>query len=209
MARAHTSAAAQWTLRRGMIAHSSCHQTYLGDMEMEKNCLQDRSGLEDRCSPLLHPWGLGAWSPPCSRSQPRRDPMELRALQLHSTDLMRGAEAKLSFKRHQNPTVTAQDWDCLSWQKGKEYICTKKPNPTKCVVVVLVEERLFSYLECRVEEEMIQQDKRFLLGTTQQIQKLQLPHLPIEQTQTELIRKNGKHSIFSKELRKNRTRAPT
>lgn len=44
------------------------------------------------------------------------------------------------------------------------------------------EERLFSYLECREEEEMNQQGKRFLLGTTQQIQKLELPCLLMEKT---------------------------
>lgn len=69
------------------------------------------------------------------------------------------------------------------------------------------EERLFSYLECREEEEMNQQDKRFLPGTTQQIQKLQLPCLLMEKTQTELKHKNCKHSILSKDTRKNRTRA--
>ena len=109
MAQTQASSAAHWTVGREMIARSSCHQTYLGDMEMEKNSLQDKSGLEDKCSPLLHPRGLGAWRPPCSRSQPHRDLMELRALQWHSTNLMQGAEARLSFKRHQNQTVTAQD----------------------------------------------------------------------------------------------------
>lgn len=120
MAWTQTSSAAHWALGREMIACSSCHQTYLGDMEMEKNSLQDRSGLEDKCSPLLHPWGLAVWSPPCSRSQPHKDLMELRALHLHSTNLMQQAEARTSFKRRQNQTVTAQDCDCvLIFAKGR------------------------------------------------------------------------------------------
>ena len=57
---------------------------------------EDRSGLEDKCSPLLHPWGLAARSLLCSRSQHHRDLMELKALQLHSTYLMQGIEAKPS-----------------------------------------------------------------------------------------------------------------
>lgn len=68
-------------------------------------------------------------------------------------------------------------------------------------------ERLFSYLEYREEEEMNQQDKRFPPGTIQQVQKLKLPCLLTEKTQTELKHKNCKHCILSKELRKNRTRA--
>lgn len=52
---------------------------------------------------------------------------------------------------------------------------------------------------------MNQQDKRFLLGTTQQIQKLELPRLLMEKTQTELKHKNCKHSILSEELRKKKT----
>lgn len=43
----------------------------------------------------------------------------------------------------------------------------------KCVL----EERLSSYLEGREGEGMTQQDKRFLLGTTQQILELELPFL--------------------------------
>lgn len=58
--------------------------------------------------------------------------MELRALQLHSTNLAQGAEARPLFKKHQNQTVTAQDWDCLLiLAKGKRVHMYKKPNPTQ------------------------------------------------------------------------------
>lgn len=40
-----------------------------------------------------------------------------------------------------------------------------------------MQEGLSSYLEGREEEGMTQQDKRFLLGTTQQILELELPFL--------------------------------
>lgn len=90
-------AAGQWyslrlssALGRELVKCSNCHRTHLEDMEMEKNSLQHRSGLEDKCSLLLHPWGLGALSPLCSRSQPHRDLMEPRALLLHSMNLMQG-----------------------------------------------------------------------------------------------------------------------
>lgn len=68
------------------------------------------------------------------------------------------------------------------------------------------EERLFSYLECREVEEMNQQDKRFLLGTTQEIQKPELPCLLMERTQAELKYKNCKQSVLSEDLRESRTR---
>lgn len=96
MAQTQMSSATHSALVREMMACSSCCQSYLGDREMEKNSLQDRSGLEDKCSPLLHPWGLAARSLLCSRSQHHRDLMELKALQLHSTYLMQGIEAKPS-----------------------------------------------------------------------------------------------------------------
>lgn len=70
-----------------LTGHHDEPERSLGDREMEKNSLQDRSGLEDKCSPLLHPWGLAARSLLCSRSQHHRDLMELKALQLHSTYL--------------------------------------------------------------------------------------------------------------------------
>lgn len=167
-----------WTLGREITAGSSCHQTYLGDRVMEKNSLQDRSGLEDKCSPLLHPWGLGVRSSPCSRSQPHRDLTGLRALQLHSTNLMQEAEARPSLQRHENQTATASHCNC-QLILAKEYIHTKKPTQPKKLAQ---EERLFSYLECREVEEMNQQDKRFLLGTTQEIQKPELPCLLMERT---------------------------
>lgn len=141
MAQTQTSSATHWALGREMIACSSCHQIYLGDMEMEKNSLQDKSGLEDKCSPLLHPWGLGVWSPPYSKSQPHKDLMELQALQLHSTNLMQQGEetkeARPSCKRHQNKTVTAQDWDCLLIL-AKEYKRTKNPTQPTCAGMSLL-----------------------------------------------------------------------
>lgn len=41
----------------------------------------------------------------------------------------------------------------------------------------MLRERLSSYLEGREEEGMSQQDKKFLLGTAQQILELELPFL--------------------------------
>lgn len=107
---------------------TSC-QTYPGDMEREMNSPEDRSGLEDKCCPPLHPWGWAAWSPLCSRSQHRRDQREQPARERHSTTLQQGAEGTPLFGTHV-PLATWQH-DC---HRALDIQYCHSPEPMEAMV---------------------------------------------------------------------------